>query len=105
MLDLEELVETGVVTVALSFGVITGATVFLSGSLDGVAVVATRFFAALKLTLVPSPSLASWPNVVGVAVAVAGAFKLDDEFGLKLAAFLAAYLFVTLCLHYVAALV
>lgn len=72
---LEELLETGLGSLVLSFGLVAGASVYWTGSIDTLPAVFERFVQAVGLTVVPPLSSAAWPNVAaavaGVAVAVA----------------------------------
>ncbi|WP_254765688.1 hypothetical protein [Salinilacihabitans rarus] len=102
MSPIRELAETVVGAVALTFGAVVGATVYLTGSLASVPGAVDRLLAALALAALPPLSAAAWPNLVALAVGAAAAIRLDDRLGVRLAALVAAYVSLAIALHYAA---
>ncbi len=97
---LEELVETGVGALALSFGVVAGVAVYSTGSVAAVVDVTARFVDAVALTVLPPTSLAAWPNAVAGLAGTGAAVSLEDSVSYRVAGFVATYLFLAVLLHY-----
>lgn len=97
---LEELLETGIGSLVLTFGVVAGASVYVTGSLDGLSVVAWRFARAVVLAFLPPLSSAAWPNVVAALAGVGAAVALEGSGTLRAAGFVAVYVAVAVLVHY-----
>ena len=104
MSAVRELVETGFGTLVLAFGIVASAAIYSSGSIVTVSDVATRFTHALSMTVYPGFSLSAVPNVLAFAIGLTIARNLDtEELGLRAAALLATYVFLTVLYHYASA--
>lgn len=100
MSELEEIVETGFGTLVLAFGVVTGATVYSSGSLEALPAVLDQYASALRLAFLPALSVAVWPNLVAGLTGTVAAVRLEDRTAVRVAMFVAVYLFLAVVLHY-----
>ncbi|WP_255167903.1 hypothetical protein [Natrononativus amylolyticus] len=103
MSELEELAETGFGSLVLAFGVVTGATVYSSGSLDAIPIVVDQYATALRLAFLPALSVAVWPNLVAGLTGVVAAVRLEDRTTVRVATFVAVYLFLAIVIHYAVA--
>ena len=103
MSELEELAETGVGSLVLAFGVVTGAAVYSSGSLEAVPVAVDQYTYALRMAFLPALSVAAWPNLVAGVTGTVAAVRVQDRRTIRLAAFIAVYLFLAIVLHYTVA--
>ena len=97
---LEELFETGLGALVLSFGVVAGVSVYWTGSLDGLSAVGWRFARAVALTFLPPLSSAAWPNVLAALTGVGVVATLEESYTLRAAGFVAAYVAVAVLVHY-----
>lgn len=99
MSDLADLVETGFGAIVLAFGVVAGTAVYSAGSIETLPETLGRFTAALSMTFLPALSLAAWPNLVAGGAGFGSAWKLEEPVQLRLAAFVAVYVFLAVVLH------
>lgn len=99
MSDIADLVETGVGATVLAFGVVAGTAVYSTGSIETLPATCERFTAALSMAFIPAFSLTAWPNLVAGGVGLGSAWKLEEPARLRLAAFVAVYVFLAVVLH------
>ncbi|MCU4739889.1 hypothetical protein [Natronoglomus mannanivorans] len=99
MSDLADIVETGFGAAVLAFGVVAGITVYSTGSIETLPDTVDRFTAALSMTFLPALSLAAWPNLVAGGAGIGSAWKLEETTQLRIAAFVAVYVFLAVVLH------
>ena len=97
---LEELLETGVGALVLSFGLVAGVSVYLTGSTASLPTVAGRFARAVVVTVLPPLSSAAWPNVVAALAGIGVVATLEESYTIRAAGFVAAYVAIAVLIHY-----
>lgn len=99
MVDVTDIVETGFGAAVLAFGVVAGTAVYVAGSLAVVPGAVDSFAYGLSMTILPTLSLAAWPNVVAGAVGIGAAWTLEEPPTYRFAAFVAVYVFLAVVSH------